>query len=222
VATTDTTAKRFEVTEEKFQRKVRLQQGDKVLATLYLGTSPNMRQTHVRIDGETDVYALNINHHDAPSKPADWVDTGLVQVDTASLQRIEGPDYALSKENDTWQLSELNEQETTNEQSVQTVINSLQNLRFLEALGTEVKAEYKLDQPVLTLSLQKTDGTTTYQFGKPTDADYVVLKPSDQNLYFKIPNHQLDQLLNVKRESLAKLKPEQKSEEAQEETETTG
>src|SRR5690606_9433221 len=53
---------RFEVTEANYQRRLALYQGDKLLGSYYFGTSPGFRQTHVRRDGENDVYAVSFNN----------------------------------------------------------------------------------------------------------------------------------------------------------------
>lgn len=209
VATTEASAKRFEVAADKHQRKLVLSQGGQEQATLYLGTSPGMRQTHVRRADESDVYALGLNHHDLPAQAKDWVDTGLLQVGTTELSRIEGPDFVLSRNEGQWRLEGLNEQEVTDEGAVQRLLGSLRNLRFLEALGTEAKAEYNLEQPLLTLTLHGSGEPVSYQIGKPADADYLVLKSSALAPYFKVSSAQLEQVIGLKRESLAKLKDEQ-------------
>lgn len=217
VATTATTAKRFEVTEEKYQRKLQLKQGDNTLATLYLGTSPAMNKTHVRLDGEDEVYALGLNHHEVPVQAQSWMDTGLLKVDTEQLSGIQGPDFVLGKSDHLWELDGLAEQEETNNQAVQDLLSGLGNLRFQEALGTEAKPEYGLEQPVLALDLQSDGKTVSYQFGKPEDGDYYVVKSSELAPYFKVSASLVDKLVNLKRDSLAKLKEQPVENESPEE-----
>ncbi len=210
VASTGTSAKRFEVTEEKYQRKVTLLAGDQELTTLYLGSSPDMRKTHVRLNGEEDIYALPVHLYDAPVQGQDWVDTSLVQVDTAKLAKIEGDDFTLQRTGEFWQLDGLGEQEITDDQAVHNLLSGLRNLRFQEVLGTEAKPEFGLEQPALSLnlSLNGQDAPVSYQFGKAETGDHYVLKSSGQAVYFKIPAAQLDQLINLKRAAFAKGKPE--------------
>lgn len=221
VATTAASAKRFEVTEEKFQRKLQLQQGDQVLARLYLGSAPAMSKTHVRLDGEDAVYALGLNHHQAPVQASSWVDIGLLQVDRTQLARIQGPDFALVKTEDQWQLDGLGEQEETDNQAVQSLLDGLANLRFQEALGTEAKAEYGLEQPVLTLDLERDGKKVSYHFGKPEAADYYVVKSSELAPYFKVSSYQAEKIVNLKRASLARQKSEEVNGEADDAAEDT-
>src|SRR5690606_26226213 len=93
---------RFEVTEDNYQRRLAFYQGDELLGSYYFGTSPGFRQTHVRRDGENDVYAVSFNNFDLPTDANDWLDKTLLAVTEPT--RIAGPDYALMKQEDTWAL----------------------------------------------------------------------------------------------------------------------
>jgi hypothetical protein len=57
VTTTASSHERFEVSTDKFQRRVELYQGDKKLGELLLGSSPGFKKIHVRREGENEVYA---------------------------------------------------------------------------------------------------------------------------------------------------------------------
>jgi hypothetical protein len=78
VATTEAAATRFEVTDEKFQRRIRLANGDSTLIDLYLGTSPGFRKVHARLAGESDIYAITFANYDATTKAQDWLSKSLI------------------------------------------------------------------------------------------------------------------------------------------------
>lgn len=90
VATSEDSQERFEVTEEKHQRRVDFQDGDDVLATVYLGTSPGYRRVHARRDGEDAIYSIDFAVHELPTSVDDWLDKRLFASD--SIRRIELPE----------------------------------------------------------------------------------------------------------------------------------
>lgn len=79
VATTDEAAKRFEVTEEKFKRKVRLLQGDQEVDALLVGTSPSFRQSHVRKPGDDEIYSVKLDEFSLATDRDNWLDTQLMR-----------------------------------------------------------------------------------------------------------------------------------------------
>lgn len=79
VATSDDAAKRFEVTEEKFKRKVRFFHGDKEVDTLLVGTSPSFRQTHVRKPGDDAIYSVKLDEFSLATERDNWLDTQLLR-----------------------------------------------------------------------------------------------------------------------------------------------
>ncbi len=79
VATSDDAATRFEVTEEKFKRKVRFLQGDKEMDVLLVGTSPSFRQTHVRKPGDDAIYSVKLDEFSLATERDNWLDTQLMR-----------------------------------------------------------------------------------------------------------------------------------------------
>ena len=95
---------RFAVADDNYQRKLQFYDGDILLGEYYFGTSPGFRQTHGRRAGEDAVYALAFNSVDLPIDSNDWLDKTLLAVDMPT--RIAGPDFTLTREQETWQLSD--------------------------------------------------------------------------------------------------------------------
>ena len=80
VATTAGSAERFEVAEDKFQKRLTFHGGDKVLGDVLLGTSPGFQRVHARRIGSDSVYAINFSNFQAPTKADDWIDKALLRV----------------------------------------------------------------------------------------------------------------------------------------------
>jgi len=79
VASTSDAAKRFEVTDENFQRRLQLLAGEDEIATLYLGTSPGFRRIHAREADSEKIYAIKLAAYDLPLKQDDWLDKSLIE-----------------------------------------------------------------------------------------------------------------------------------------------
>ena len=88
VATSDSTAVRFEVTEDSHQRHIRIGAGDDDLADIYLGTSPGYRRVHARHADGGDVYAIDFSNYEAGVKAGDWLERSLLRPE-GTLSRIE-------------------------------------------------------------------------------------------------------------------------------------
>jgi hypothetical protein len=136
VASTAGGRTRFEVAEDKFQRRLQLARGEEPLAELYFGTSPGFRQTHGRRGGEDEVYTLAFNSAvDLPLDRNDWLDKGLLRVD--GVERIEGSDFTLRKDGESWTLEQLPEGRSLDQEKARSLATALQTLRVLRLLEQE-------------------------------------------------------------------------------------
>src|SRR5690606_32957336 len=81
VAETASSRERFEVSDDRFQRKLQLYQGEQLLGEYYFGSSPGFRRTHARRAGEDAVYSLAFNSVDLPAQQSDWLDKTLLALD---------------------------------------------------------------------------------------------------------------------------------------------
>ncbi len=102
VARRETSQAQLKVSPEEFERVLTLSRGDEVVARLYLGTSSGLRESHVRVDGETDVYATRLNSYQVPVRRAEWIDKWAISVE--EFDRIEGADFALARDGEEWKL----------------------------------------------------------------------------------------------------------------------
>jgi len=175
VATTESSRERFEVSDEGFQKKVVLSQGDKEIQTLFLGTSPGFRQLHIRRSGEDEVYAVKLNSYDFPSQNTNWLDKTLLQPkgDIASLK---GVDFAFNKQGNDWQLS------TGEGEPIKEEIENLTST--LARLNIQSAAEKLADQIDYELMVKAAGDTLNYRFFK--DGSDHFISRDDYSLAFKI------------------------------------
>jgi len=205
VATSDASAKRFEVTDEKFARRIKFFVGDKVAEELYLGTSPGFRKVHARRSDSGDVYAITFATYEAPTKLDDWLDKTLLEPKgkLTTIARADG--WKLAKVGDDWQLDGLAAGETTDADAARDLAAKLTDLRVLGRAEVPPAADVK---PQFELTLGAEGGATVLKFFRPTpDADFVVTTDRYPG-YFRIAAY-IGTALDVERAGLiAKPKAE--------------
>ncbi len=216
VATTAGAQVRFEVAEDKFQRRITLSTGPESMRVLYLGTSPGMRMIHARMAVAETVYATSFAAYEAPYKADDWLDTRLVQIDDSALQAIEINGLTLTKARSTneddkatekpvWTASGLAEGDNLDLQQANKLAASITALEVSKVLGIEAVAGYRQDSPELELSLMRTgSGSVSWVMSKPEQGDAYVLKSSDRPWYFEVPAWAANPLLQATKDLVRK------------------
>jgi hypothetical protein len=212
VATSAGALKRFKVSDESFERRVTLAHGDDTLATLYLGSAPDMHHVNARTGRDDAVYTVDFAAYEAPDKASDWEDKAILQLPQDALETIEvaglmlhrtpaaPADKAAGGEGipaapATWQIDSLGAGEVVNQAGATDLAGKLAQLRIGAVLGTEAKPEYGLDKPALTLSVTRTGGTRlVYQLGPTGKEGYAVLKSSARPEYFRLPGYTAEAL----------------------------
>lgn len=246
VATTAGALKRFKVAEDSFERRVVVGQGDDVLATVYLGSSPGLRKVHARTAEHEAVYAVELPTHTLPHQASEWLDKGLVQPDADALEAIaltwEGDSHlklvrdsedadAKSTAMDRWQAEGLAQGEHVSAEQAQALARAISELRVDGVLGTEAQPEWRQAQPLLTLNLKKRDGeTVVWTLSKPEEGNTHVLKASTQPWYLELQEWNAKPLLEaaardelvVAEQPLEAEKPESEGTEASAETDSAG
>jgi Domain of unknown function (DUF4340) len=205
VATSASAAKRFKVSPQVFEHKVVLAAGEKPLATLWLGDSPNFRRVYGRADGDDAVYDLELSAQEASADADAWTDKSYLDLKEKDITEVTLPGLHLQRKDGKWQLGGLAAGEQTNASEAESVARDLADLSFVSVLGTEAKPEYKLDAPVLTISVTtKGAKPRSYVFSKPDKGAEYVLKTSSAPYYFKVADFTVKPLLEAKREKLVK------------------
>ena len=104
VATSQSTAERFEVTEDSFQKHVLLHSGDDAVADFYLGTSPGYQRVHARIDGP--VYSVKLSNYEFGSKASSWLNKQLLRPEgrLSRIERVGG--FVLTHGDEGWAASQ--------------------------------------------------------------------------------------------------------------------
>ena len=151
VAEQDSTAERFEVTNENHQRHIVLYDADKVLGGVYLGTSPGYRKVHARADSGGPVYSVKFSVYEVGMDSASWLDRSILQaVGEVRELTLEGV-FSLSSEGDDGWVSDQGGD--LDQDAVQTLIDRFRNLTV-----TGIYEEPVSDGPLLTYIVTDDEG----------------------------------------------------------------
>ncbi len=198
VATSEAAQTRFRVAEDRFERRLVLEDDKQVLGTLYLGDSPGFRRLFVRAAGESAIYEAALNLFDAGDRPEDWTKKTALAVPEDQIQGIDAEDLSLRREGEDWTLADLQAGEHLDPAAVQRLVRGLANLRFQKRLTA--KPESLGASPTQRLRVQFDGKVREYAFFP--QGENFVLKVSDRPEYFQIPSYQLEGWFPVKREAL--------------------
>lgn len=140
VATTHGAQDRFEVAEDHFQRRLQLFQGDESIAELFIGTSPGLRQVHLRRKGEDAIFAVALNSYDLPLEPKEWLDRTLMQ--PGEITTIEGGDFTLVSQGGAWLFQEpRREGDQPDSDKARGWVQDLSGLMIDEVVDSPVQGE---------------------------------------------------------------------------------
>ena len=140
VATSASTAERFEVTEDSFQKRLTLYAGEDVVADAYFGTSPGYRKVHVSDAGGGAVFAVEFSNYELGSDSSSWLNKSLLRPEGALQRLVHEGEYALNKVEDEWVAEDGTELDRT---VVDKVIGRFENLNVYTISDAELPSEPK-------------------------------------------------------------------------------
>ncbi len=195
VATSSSAADRFKVGAEKFERKLSFFEGNREIGTLFIGSSPSFRRVNARVSGEDEIYNIPFNSYEASAKPEDWADKDFLNLKNQDIVRATLPTFTLERKDEKFIVAGLKQDEETNVEEVEILIENLAAPTFQSALGTDNKPAYGQDSPVLEISVELKGGEQiAYVYSKPESGDHFVLKTSAHPYFFKVSKYAFDRL----------------------------
>ncbi|MFP6796275.1 MAG: DUF4340 domain-containing protein [Pseudomonadales bacterium] len=150
IAEQDSTAQRFEVTDEKHQRRIVVYDAEKPVGDLYLGTSPGYRKVHARSADGGPVYSIKFSVYQVGMDSSSWIDRSLLAA-TGEVQALalEGA-FSLSNGAEGWVSDEDDE---LDQEAVETLIDRFRNLTVMDIYDEPVS-----DEPILTYVVTDDEG----------------------------------------------------------------
>lgn len=204
VATSKEAAKRFRVGEEVFERHLVLKQDDKVVADLYVGTSPGFKQAHVRKAGQDEIITVALSTFELEPSAEKWLEKSLGQVKKEEVKALTFQDFKLSLEGEKWELDDLADGEELSSEEVKSLLNKVSDITVQGVLDPKEATRFLESDQVLKFTvIMKDESTIDYIFAK-SETDHFVFNRSDREFYFKVSSWVVDDLTALDRKKLLK------------------
>ncbi|MEA3408362.1 MAG: DUF4340 domain-containing protein [Chloroflexota bacterium] len=214
VARSETSHRQLQVAEENFVKRVVFETEDGYERVLYVGSSPRYSASHVRVEGEEEVYLTDaISRWSLTARASSWVDASYLSVPQkelveVTLENAQGTFTFVRGEEGAWTLEDLAEDEQASDTKISGVVSSVANLRLKRPLSKTEKASYGLDEPnaVVTLNTTEDEYTLTVGAHDAEDGSYVV-KASDASYYVTVSEASIRRVVETAREDLLEAEP---------------
>lgn len=201
VATSAEAARRFHVSADGFERRIRLLKGDAELAVLYLGDAAGPRRAYGRASADAAIYPLAITAFDAGAGAGEWTDKTYLHRDPKALARVRVAGVELVGDAGRWQLADLAGDEQTDSQAAAELVQRLAKLDFMAVSGTR-PATPQGDE-ILRVQLGFADGRVVdYRFMDPGQGGDPLLWASDRDHVLRIGSYAVKPLLEMTRAKL--------------------
>lgn len=185
VAQSSEAQSRFSVSSTKFEQKLLLKQGDKLLHTLYLGDSPAFRQLYLRTDGDAAIYKAALNRFELSTDENVWLDKQLLRLPV--IEQIAQGDNSLSRQGSDWQLKLNGESHSADSDAARDLVASLSSLSVLKRA-----AKAPLSSDIIELSVRSSARDYQYQLVKQDGT--ALIRRNDINHWFELSQSQFEQL----------------------------
>ena len=193
-ATTSPSQQRFEVSEDKFQRRMQLFQNKTQVDELYVGTSPGFRKVHVRKATDNEIYAVALNTFDLPAKASDWLDKALLSI--SGIENIKASGYQLSKKENKWTLKQTEitngSEQPIDPEKADKLINALANLKVEATIDKTAATTPETE----TLSLKIANANGEWTLNLTQAGDHYTAERSDRKQIFKLSQTNYEQVVN--------------------------
>lgn len=224
VTQTDSSHKRLQVAPDDFNRRLEITTSNGETQTLYVGSSSGASATHVRLDGQPEVYLTgDLNGFEINPQAGSWIDTLYFTVPQTATTKItlenENGRFEFSRAGDgqPWTFSDLAEGETLSENAVTSLLSQLSSLRMVEPLGQTEEASYGLADPLATVTLESDSQTYTLQVGaKDEESGNYSFKASSSPYYVQVAQFTGDNLVNKTRADFLEQPPAEGSSDQEE------
>jgi hypothetical protein len=214
IATSSSSHQRFEVAEDKFQRRITLKQQGQPIADFFLGTSPGFRKVHFRLHDDNKVYSVALNSYDFPVKFNDWLWKKLLAVQ--NIKRIQGSDFTLEKTEQGWQLKDDGDIPVDQEKA-QQLVQAFNGLTVSQLAEDEVELS---EMEKLSFQVENDSHYTLTFYHK--DNDYYVQRNDYDSKLFKLTPFEFRRFADLKKDDLIKRASETAKEQSADKANSSG
>ncbi len=202
VAQTAANQARLQVAPTNYALRIELGLTGGATRTLYVGTSPTYGSSHVRVDGQEQIYLEpNVDSYTFGPEAGNWVDTSWIaltpgSINQVTLENVNGR-LVLVQEQGGWKIPAAELNQVPDETKIQQLISQLETISMLAPLGTAEKPEYGMDKPQAVITLKTLENkTVTLKIGSG-DATGFVAWSSESPYYVRVSVYQFQELVQT-------------------------
>lgn len=219
IAQTSASHKQLKVAAQDYERLIELESSDGARYKLYLGTSAGYQNTHVRVEGQAQVYlAAGLAVSDMPVQPSGWIDTRYVAVpqDQIVALAVENKNGRLEFEKDAggaWTLKGLAADEQVNASAISSLVSRLASVAMLRPLGKTEQEAYGLKSPSAIVTIKTrdqggTEKTALLRVGsKDSNDNSFVVNYSESPYYVRVSSYTVQDFVDKARQDFIQLPP---------------
>jgi hypothetical protein len=150
----------LEVGAEGFQRSVAITTKGGPPVKFFLGSSPGIKNVHLRRDGEKAVYLVkDLSAWDVGAMATDWVESDYFKSDRDAIVEMRlkngSGEVALAKRDSKWTLEgvDLDEGQRVKQTEVDTLLGSASSVPLFAPVSRGVEPKFGLDKPAATITI---------------------------------------------------------------------
>ena len=193
VATTSSAAERFEVSEENAQKKIAFYDGDNLISTLFVGTSPGFRKVHTRVDDRDEIFAVEFAQYEAPAEDKDWFDKNVLRFSNP-IKTVTADGFSLSQpQQDQWTVSPVEPNQTAKNDAIKTWAARFSSLQVTKLVEDNTAEGISSSNPEKVINIEGDQGKVEYRFYKKDSSFY--LKSSQHPKLFEIASYQAEPII---------------------------
>ncbi len=181
---------RFQLTDYNFLRRLTLIGHGELLGTLYLGSSPGFKKTHVRNSTQDAIFTVSYNSVDASGIDADWLDRGLLQI--PAPVSISTDAFSIEKRQNEWRTPSGQSPDT---RELNALLQALATLQVQGVADEDMRTTLSIAVPTLTLDIGSEQGDVRYQLFTLGASHYI--HASGQPLFFTLSGYSFDKFATV-------------------------
>jgi len=186
VATTSGSQSRFEVSEDKFQRRLEIDTADGSKDVIYLGTSPGYRRVQARNADSDEVFSIEFANYEVPTTVGEWVDKTQLQGEGLTSVSLDDT-WRLEKRDDLWLL----DGEPANQDAANALVERIAKVRLI---GVFEGDEATLGEPRV-IRVEDAQGAHELTFRHDEDKDEYVVSSSRRAGNFTVASYVAEQIL---------------------------
>lgn len=203
VARSDDAHERFEVDENRFQRRITLDTvrrdagvGERAdTAIFYLGTSPGMRRVHARRDGSSAIQSIALSTFDVPATIDGWLDPSLLA--TTGMTRLQLDQDSWIKSNNTWTVAGMEDAvDASSADALEAVERALATLQVTGVAASDTERD-DTGTAIQAWRLWRGDKATQWRLASAANDGEARIHRSDLDRWFTLGSYDHDRLADA-------------------------